>query len=197
MKIIQYFVEYTIITCKYTIVFEIKHYRFKHVFFFLLIFKLPTVKQEKNILTLICIVFIYCCISLMYLLKPSYSFFSSLGVYYLSVAAAGFLVFIIVLAVVRLIIFCLVWILTFGKHHIWILPNLTEDVGFFASFWPLYTVSTLSISCIIKKNIYTRCVRTSFHQNIENLLIKKTEFDGCSYRLCVFDLKYYHNSLKT
>ncbi|XP_022916994.2 translocation protein SEC62 [Onthophagus taurus] len=61
-----------------------------------------------------------------------------LGVYYLSIAAAGFLVFIILLVVLRLIIFCLVWIFTIGKHHIWILPNLTEDVGFFASFWPLY-----------------------------------------------------------
>ncbi|KAJ8949325.1 hypothetical protein NQ314_008245, partial [Rhamnusium bicolor] len=62
-----------------------------------------------------------------------------LGVYYLSVAAAGFLVSIIVLAVIRLIIFCLIWMLTLGRHHLWILPNLTEDVGFFASFWPLYT----------------------------------------------------------
>ncbi|XP_044253739.1 translocation protein SEC62 [Tribolium madens] len=62
-----------------------------------------------------------------------------LGVYYLSVAAAGFLVTIIVLAVIRLIIFCLIWTFTMGKHHLWILPNLTEDVGFFASFWPLYT----------------------------------------------------------
>lgn len=61
-----------------------------------------------------------------------------LGVYYLSVAAAGFLVFIIVLAVLRVIIFSLIWMLTLGKHHLWILPNLTEDVGFFASFWPLY-----------------------------------------------------------
>lgn len=63
-----------------------------------------------------------------------------LGVYYLSVAAAGFLVFIILLVIVRLIVFCLVWMLTAGKHHIWILPNLTEDVGFFASFYPLYKV---------------------------------------------------------
>ncbi|XP_023310616.1 translocation protein SEC62 [Anoplophora glabripennis] len=62
-----------------------------------------------------------------------------LGVYYLSVAAAGFLVSIIVLAVIRLIVFCLIWTVTMGKHHLWILPNLTEDVGFFASFWPLYT----------------------------------------------------------
>ncbi|KAJ8983964.1 hypothetical protein NQ317_008667 [Molorchus minor] len=61
-----------------------------------------------------------------------------LGVYYLSVAAAGFLVSIIVLAVLRLIIFCLIWVVTLGRHHLWILPNLTEDVGFFASFWPLY-----------------------------------------------------------
>ncbi|KAJ8923294.1 hypothetical protein NQ315_001852 [Exocentrus adspersus] len=62
-----------------------------------------------------------------------------LGVYYLSVAAAGFLVSIIVLAVIRLIVFCLIWMVTLGRHHLWILPNLTEDVGFFASFWPLYT----------------------------------------------------------
>lgn len=60
------------------------------------------------------------------------------GVYYLSIAAAGFLVFILGLAVLRFVIFCMVWILTGGKHHFWLLPNLTEDVGFFASFWPLY-----------------------------------------------------------
>lgn len=38
----------------------------------------------------------------------------------------------------KLVIFSIVWLLTFGKHHFWILPNLTEDVGFFESFWPLY-----------------------------------------------------------
>ncbi|KFM75899.1 Translocation protein SEC62, partial [Stegodyphus mimosarum] len=59
-------------------------------------------------------------------------------IYYLSVAAAFLLVFIIGLAVFRLIVFVLIWILTFGKHNLWLLPNLTEDVGFFESFWPLY-----------------------------------------------------------
>jgi len=59
-------------------------------------------------------------------------------VYYLSIAAAGFLFFIIGLAVLRFIVFCIVWGLTMGKHHFWMLPNLTEDVGFWASFWPLY-----------------------------------------------------------
>lgn len=59
-------------------------------------------------------------------------------VYYLSVAAAGFLFFIIGLAVLRFIVFVMVWCVTVGRHHFWMLPNLTEDVGFFASFWPLY-----------------------------------------------------------
>ncbi|KAL6435204.1 hypothetical protein ACFW04_005348 [Cataglyphis niger] len=60
------------------------------------------------------------------------------GVYYLSVAAAGFLVFILALAIIRMIVFCLLWVPTLGRCHLWLLPNLTADVGFFASFWPLY-----------------------------------------------------------
>ncbi|XP_067621279.1 translocation protein SEC62 isoform X2 [Eurosta solidaginis] len=60
------------------------------------------------------------------------------GVYYLSVAAAGFLVVILVLTIIRLIVFTIVWALSYGNVHFWLLPNLTEDVGFFASFWPLY-----------------------------------------------------------
>lgn len=63
------------------------------------------------------------------------------GVYYLSIAAAGFLVVILGLAVLRFVVFCIVWTLSGSKHHFWIFPNLTEDVGFLASFWPLYTVS--------------------------------------------------------
>ncbi|XP_066593902.1 translocation protein SEC62 [Prorops nasuta] len=60
------------------------------------------------------------------------------GVYYLSVAAAGLLIFILALVIIRMIVFCLLWIPTLGRCHFWLLPNLTADVGFFASFWPLY-----------------------------------------------------------
>jgi translocation protein SEC62 len=70
------------------------------------------------------------------------------GVYYLSVAAAGFLVFILALAIIRMIVFCLLWVPTLGRCHLWLLPNLTADVGFFASFWPLYQVSSLLRSSI-------------------------------------------------
>lgn len=68
-----------------------------------------------------------------------------MGVQYLSIAAAGFLIFIIVLAILRLVLFSLLWMLTTGKLHFWLFPNLTEDVGFFASFWPIYTVRIYDI----------------------------------------------------
>lgn len=72
------------------------------------------------------------------------------GVYYLSIAAAGFLVFILGLAVLRFVVFCVVWTITGSKHHFWLFPNLTEDVGFLESFWPLYTVS---LKCIMHLSI--------------------------------------------
>lgn len=65
------------------------------------------------------------------------------GVYYLSMTAAGFLVFLLALVVIRFILFCFIWIGSGGKHHFWFLPNLTEDVGFFDSFKPLYKVNSL------------------------------------------------------
>lgn len=77
-------------------------------------------------------------------LFPLWPPFLRMGVYYLSVAAAGFLVFILALVVIRFIVFIIVYLASLTKLHFWIFPNLTEDVGFFASFWPLYEVSNLS-----------------------------------------------------
>lgn len=62
------------------------------------------------------------------------------GVYYICIAGLIFLSSILTLAVLRHVVFFTLWTLTFGKLHFWILPNLTEDVGFFESFWPLYTI---------------------------------------------------------
>jgi translocation protein SEC62 len=66
------------------------------------------------------------------------------GVYYLSVAGAGFLGTVLSLAVFKYILFALIWIATFGNMHFWLLPNLTEDVGFFESFKPLYRLKNKS-----------------------------------------------------
>ncbi|RSH95717.1 Translocation protein S62 [Saitozyma podzolica] len=59
-----------------------------------------------------------------------------LGVWYLSVGALGLVGAFIVLAIVRLIFWCIT-VVTRTKA-IWIFPNLFEDVGFVDSFIPLW-----------------------------------------------------------
>jgi hypothetical protein len=61
------------------------------------------------------------------------------GVYYISWGGLGFVGFVIVLAILRTILFALIWLFSGGKHHLWIFPNLTEDCGPIESFFPLYT----------------------------------------------------------
>ena len=62
------------------------------------------------------------------------------GVYYLSLAGASFLGVILGLAVLKYILYALIWLVTFGKIQFWLFPNLTEDVGFFESFVPVYNL---------------------------------------------------------
>ena len=90
-----------------------------------------------------------------------------MGVYYLSLVAAGLVASVFVLAIcayfvfilkymynsyvfayvlylfvlflVRGILFALIWLVTFGKHKFWLFPNLTEDCGVLESFVPFYT----------------------------------------------------------
>jgi len=62
------------------------------------------------------------------------------GVYYLSMVLASLLGLLLSLAVIKYILFAGVWLVTMGKIKFWLLPNLTEDVGFFESFIPLYVL---------------------------------------------------------
>lgn len=61
------------------------------------------------------------------------------GVYYLSLAGCGFLGGIIILAIIKYILFAIVYLLSLGSVEFWLFPNLTEDVGFMESFIPVYT----------------------------------------------------------
>ncbi|KAI6171906.1 Translocation protein 1 [Aphelenchoides besseyi] len=62
-----------------------------------------------------------------------------LGVYYLSVTGIALFGLLLGVALARTILFGIIYAVTFGKHKLWILPNLTEDCGFFESFQPFYT----------------------------------------------------------
>jgi translocation protein SEC62 len=73
------------------------------------------------------------------------------GVYYLSMVLASLLGVLLSLAIFKYIIFAGVWLMTMGKIKFWLLPNLTEDVGFLESFIPLYTLD-VTTKKKIKKN---------------------------------------------
>jgi translocation protein SEC62 len=60
------------------------------------------------------------------------------GAHWLAFAAACFMVGVLALAVVKYALFALLYGLSGGKLKFWLMPNLTEDVGFIRSFWPLY-----------------------------------------------------------
>ena len=60
------------------------------------------------------------------------------GTHWLAFLAACFMVGVLILAVVKYALFALLYGLSGGKLRFWIMPNLTEDVGFVRSFWPLY-----------------------------------------------------------
>lgn len=57
-------------------------------------------------------------------------------VYWCSLLGASFVGFMLFLIVLRVIVFSIIWVLTLGKHHFWIFPNLTEDCGVIESFKP-------------------------------------------------------------
>jgi len=62
-----------------------------------------------------------------------------LGVYYLSVTGIALFGLLLGVALARTILFGFIYMVSMGRHNLWILPNLTEDCGFFESFKPFYT----------------------------------------------------------
>jgi len=66
------------------------------------------------------------------------------GVSYIAMAGGAFMGLIILIALLRSIFFGIVWMVSMGKYHIWFLPNLLADVGFFESFKPVYTIDIKS-----------------------------------------------------
>lgn len=75
-------------------------------------------------------------------LFPLWPSFLRTIVYYACIGALVILSSFILLSALRYVIFTIIWLLTIGKVHFWLLPNLTEDVGFFDSFKPVFSLET-------------------------------------------------------
>ncbi|XP_072035740.1 translocation protein SEC62-like [Amphiura filiformis] len=77
-------------------------------------------------------------------LFPLWPHWMRIGTYYTSLGGAGLVGSVLVLAVFRLIIFCMAWTTTVGKIHFWLFPNLLADVGILESFQPVYICDYMS-----------------------------------------------------
>lgn len=75
-------------------------------------------------------------------LFPLWPEWMRVGAYYLSLVAAGLLGVILALSIFRYVFYAFLWLATLGKVQFFLLPNLTEDVGFFESFAPVYELET-------------------------------------------------------
>lgn len=103
---------------------------------------------------------------------PLWPSFIREGVYYLSLAGCGFLGGIIALALIKYILYTVIYVLTVGKVELWIFPNLTEDVGFFESFLPVYTLKTHTPAVVTTEDLKeknTEETNESAESNEENL----------------------------
>ncbi|XP_047145145.1 translocation protein SEC62 isoform X1 [Hydra vulgaris] len=90
--------------------------------------------------------------------------------WYLSVAGAIFVGGILVLALLRYIVFALIFMFTMGNVRFWFLPNLTAECGFFESFVPLYTYAESKVDNKSKKKFKKDKIK-----NEENLKKEKLE----------------------
>lgn len=59
-----------------------------------------------------------------------------IGVWYLSMGMLGLIGLFFAMAIVRLILFCITYVV--ASPGLWLFPNLFEDVGFFDSFKPVW-----------------------------------------------------------
>ncbi len=59
------------------------------------------------------------------------------SVSYVRYPIIGFILFMIVLGIIRLIVYCITYLML--PNGMWIFPNLFEECGFFESFVPLYS----------------------------------------------------------
>merc|ERR1739838_133794 len=79
-----------------------------------------------------------CVVVIIFCLFPLWPRVVRRGSQWLATAGVGFLVGVIVLGIFKYLLFSVLYLLSARKFRFWIMPNLTKDVGFLASFWPLY-----------------------------------------------------------
>jgi translocation protein SEC62 len=105
------------------------------------------------------------------------------GVYYLSLAGISVLGAILGLAAFKYVLFAFLWLVTFGKLHFWLFPNLTEDVGFLESFVPVYKIESP------KENSLTDKQKKSINETEKSVIKENDENEKSSKDLTTSQVK--------
>lgn len=79
------------------------------------------------------------------------------GVYYLSWGLLGLLGLFFLMAIFRVILFCVTYFVT--PPGLWLFPNLWEDVSFMDSFKPFWAWHEVSLLSIFSNKMFTRLTR--------------------------------------
>uniref|UniRef100_F1L2S6 Translocation protein SEC62 n=1 Tax=Ascaris suum TaxID=6253 RepID=F1L2S6_ASCSU len=106
------------------------------------------------------------------------------GVYYLSLVGLGCFGLLIGVAIARTILFAIIWATTMGRHRLWLLPNLTEDCGFFESFQPWYTYEYCpnGVSATEKRGKSLRIRKKVKKTATKRQKMRKTERSECNWK---------------
>merc|ERR1719232_1405758 len=82
--------------------------------------------------------------------------------------AAGFLLLIMGIGVLKYLLFALLFALSAGKLSFWLFPNLTEDVGFIESFMPIYDYTYTGESLLGRKKKKAKDSEDEDDENADN-----------------------------
>lgn len=79
-----------------------------------------------------------CMLVIMLCLFPLWPKLARKGTQWIFTGVIGFLVGVLLLGIFKYSLFAILYLLSARKFRFWIMPNLTKDVSFLNSFWPLY-----------------------------------------------------------
>merc|ERR1712241_289646 len=94
---------------------------------------------------------------------------------WLSFASVCFMIGVIGLAAVKYLVFSLLYLLSARKLRFWLMPNLTKDVGFINSFWPLYDY-TYTGEVVVEEEVQEE-VKLVHHEDSDSAESGKSAFE--------------------
>jgi len=96
---------------------------------------------------------------------------------WLSFASVCFMIGVMGLAAVKYLVFSILYLLSARKLRFWLMPNLTKDVGFINSFWPLYDYTYTGEVVVEEEEKEEEEVKLVHHEDSDSAESGKSAFE--------------------